>query len=302
MKHLRVLTSIFVLFMAGSVIPMTTSANENYPHPNTYIPTIKQIEEALPPFDRPSNIVGSKYDPKNLLPPELKKIYYPDVNKMKDTWAEIVGFRSSDIVGKIAPEVKPGKYSYKDLEDNPGLKELMVPSIYDIITPGAPPFAGNIPEFEIIPTNQQYWNLPLAEATKANMGKTKLDANGYIKEDTWVSGFPFPRPSGPHKAQQYVYNIVKRYDLNGFNSYLMSLPIGIDKNLKIDQWTSMFSRIMRFSGRTTLKPYGWYDDNAKKRAEEKIFLSFAYEPRDLYGTVFAFTYFNAAEKQTQNLI
>ena len=40
------------------------------------------------------------------------------------------------------------------------------------------------------------------------MGKTKQDENGYIIPATFEGGYPFPRPSGPHKAMQIIYNHV----------------------------------------------------------------------------------------------
>lgn len=118
------------------------------------------------------------------------------------------------------PEIKPGKYSYKDKEKFPGLKELMIPHHYKRFNPGGPPFAGNFPEITVVPTKQYYWALPIAEATKNNMGKTKLDDQGYIIDNTYVSGYPFPRPSGKFKVQQIMYNWVKRYS-NGESLYLI---------------------------------------------------------------------------------
>ena len=38
-----------------------------------------------------------------IMPPEVyKKVTY-DVEAMKRTWAEVVGFRSPDVVGKVVP-------------------------------------------------------------------------------------------------------------------------------------------------------------------------------------------------------
>ena len=34
--------------------------------------------------------------------------------------------------------------------------------------------------------------------------------SGYIKPETWEGGVPFPKPSGPFKAQEIMYNLEKR--------------------------------------------------------------------------------------------
>ena len=56
-----------------------------------------------------------------------------------------MGFRAPDLVGKIAPEIKPGKYTYKDVQNNPGFKQLMWPDLYKRIKPGGPPMPGASP-------------------------------------------------------------------------------------------------------------------------------------------------------------
>ena len=66
-----------------------------------------------------------------------------DIEKMKDLWAELIGFKASEVVGKIAPEIKPGKYSYADKGKHPGLKELMIPLQYERFKPGEPPHVGS---------------------------------------------------------------------------------------------------------------------------------------------------------------
>ena len=132
------------------------------------------------------------------------------MEEAKRQTAELVGFKSPDVVGKIAPEIKPGKYTYQDLEKSSGLKELFPPELQLHIRAAGPPLPCSIEEFEIIPTIQLYWYMRLCEATKQNLGKTKLDKDGYIVPRSWQGGYPFPRPSGELKAQQLYYSFEKR--------------------------------------------------------------------------------------------
>jgi len=156
---------------------------DTIPHPETYVPTIAQVEKYKRFHDDPRPILKT-FGPKQVLPPELYTRLSYDVEKMKTLWAEVVGFSAPDVVSEIAPEIKPGIYTHDDLGKYPGLKNLMYPSLYNRIKPGQPPFAGNIPEFEVIPTRQYYWALPIALATKQNEGKAQLDQDGYLIPET----------------------------------------------------------------------------------------------------------------------
>jgi len=243
------------------------------------------------------------FGPKQVVPPELwAKISY-DVDKMKDLWAEVVGFRSPDLVGKIAPEIKPGKYTYKDKDKYPGLKELMIPLHYEkFFAPGGPPHAGNIPEFEIVPTRQYYFALPVCEVTKKNMGKTKLDKDGYLMWETWEGGYPFPRPSGNFKAQEIMYNVEKRYLAFGLNFYILSWINGYNKRLDRDFDGRYTVAHIRLAGRVLMPPYGWYDGRAKKRGEMKSFLFGFQAPRDVAGMVQSATYYLEPTKADQLML
>ena len=91
------------------------------------------------PVDDPSPIYKKLEGYKKIIPPDVyKKVTY-DVEAMKKTWAETVGFRAPDVVGKVAPEIKPGKYTYKDKAKFP-FEKLMWKHMYDRFNP--PPTSG----------------------------------------------------------------------------------------------------------------------------------------------------------------
>jgi Protein of unknown function (DUF1329) len=293
------LACLFACWLAVVFLPVVVSAQ--IPHPKKYIPTLAEVEKHKKLFDDPRPYL-KEFGPKQVLPKELYSKLSYDVDKMKSLWAEVVGFRAPDVVGKIAPEMKPGKYTYQDLEKNPGFKQLMWPDLYKRIKPGGPPHAGNIPEFEIIPTRQFYWGLPIGEATKKNEGKTKLDKDGYLIPETWVSGYPFPKPSGPFKAQQIMFNVEKRYLSWGLNFYIVGRTLGYTKDLKMDFDGAYDVYHTRLAGRVLMEPYGWFDKRAKDRGEFKEFILGFQSPRDIAGAAESANYLLDINKADQLMI
>jgi hypothetical protein len=302
-----VFVCIVVCLMVAGFLPLAGLAfepvPESYtpPHPKTYVPTLADLYAHKKQYDDPRPFMKT-FGPKQVLPPELYEKLCYDVEEMKDKWAEVVGFRSPDIVGKIAPDIKPGSYSCKDKESYPGLKELMWPDLYNRFSPSAPPHAGNIPEFELVPTQQYYWALPIAEATDRNSGKTKLDDSGYIVWETWEGGYPFPRPSWEFKAQQIMYNIEKRYMGWGLNYFLFDWIEGYTKDLKLD--FSGYAEIthVRLAGRCLLPPYGFFDERARERGEFKTYIFGFFSPRDIAGAAQKPIYYLDPEKTDQTMM
>jgi hypothetical protein len=150
---------------------------------------------------------------------------------------------------------------------------------------GGPPFAGSIAEFEIIPTRQYFWALPVSEATRRNLDKARLDEQGYLIQATWEAGYPFPRPEGKFKAQQVFYNFEKRYLGWGSDYHATGRAVAYDKNLKVDFRMAYGVREMSLAGRCIMKPYGFLDQPARQRGEAKAHTLCWTEPRDLAGAV-----------------
>jgi len=290
----------FVCCLVAVLLPSAVLAFEP-PDPSTYLISRAEYVKSKAFFDDPRPMLTT-IGPYQILPKELIDHLTYGVEKMKDLWAEVVGFRSPDLVGKIAPEIKPGKYTYKDLEKYPGFKELMWPLTYQEIRAAGPPFAGAVEEFEVIPTQQYYWALPVAEATKRNLGKTKQTEDGYLVPGTHIAGFPFPRPSGPHKGIQIMYNWEKRYLAWGANFFHYGQGFAYDKNLKIDSKADLDVKMCRFASRTLLPPYGFLDKRAQLRNELKG-MSFTYvAPRDAAGMTYQAIYFEPYDKMDQIML
>ena len=262
--------------------------------------TIDQIIKAKAFYDDPSPIL-QKLSWKQIMSPESYAKITWDVETMKKLWAEVVGFKAPDVVGKIAPEIKPGKYTYKDKDKYPGLKELMIPEQYEMFKPGGPPHAGNFSEIEVIPTRQYYYALPLAQATKNNMGRAKQDAQGYLIPETFVGGIPFPKPEGKFKAQQILYNWDKRY-ASGESMYMAQVIKGFNKSLSKDTEVAMVAWSLRLKHRAIQEPLGYFDEVAKKTGEYKTASVYSIAPRDQYGNVVSQTIYEPIDQYDQNYL
>lgn len=273
------------------------------PHPSTYMTTSNGVEvfRHKKPYDDPTSLY-EVYPLDKVLPKKLYDWLSYDMEKMKDAWAEVVGFRSPDVVGKIAPEVTPGKYTYEDIERIPGLKELIFPKMREHFKPGEPPFAGNIAEFEIVPTKQKYWSMPIIEATKKYQGTAKLDKEGYFLPETYEGGYPFPTPEGEFMAQKLIYNTKVHYLHWGMNQKLYVRVKGYNKARNVDYDGYTYTEGARLLGRVFVPPYGAIDERAKQKGEWRLEFGVITAPRDVYGTGFLYLYSLRADLLDQVLI
>lgn len=291
--------NIFIGFVLTMSLFLSSSEAGEFPHPSTYIPTMTELVKHKARYDDPRPYLTT-FGPKQVIPPEMYEKMSWDIDTMKNAWAEVRGFKAPDEVGKIAPEIKPGKYHYKDKANYPGLKKLMWEDLYKRFKEGGPPHGGCIPEFEIIPTRQLYFAMPITEATKANEGKAKVDKDGYLIKDSYVAGYPFPKPSGPFKAQQIMFNVEKRYLKWGLNFFLICPNFhGYTKDLSRD-FDGEYNVIhMRLNGRVMGAPYGSYDERAESREEFKSFIFGFSSPRDVAGAAQSAIYYTSPEKFDQ---
>lgn len=216
-----------------------------------------------------------------------------DKSEMSRLWEEAVGFKAPDVVGVIAPEIKPGKYTAADKDKYP-FKELMPAHYYNRFNPpgtGGINHAGNYTEIEVVPTRQYYYATPIGNATIENAGKTQLDDKGYLLYKTYVSGLPFPQPSGQHKAWQIVYNYKKNY--HDFETTICyDQAQGIDSRYRKDFYSFGQYMNVKSSSRLVMEPLNWFDTVAKKMDELKLIFYRPQAPRDEYGNAYFTTAFN----------
>jgi hypothetical protein len=275
---------ILILCLSVALFPEAAWADEKLPRAESYMPSVEDVMKEKALLDDKRELFET-YHPKDVLPPEVWNLMHFDQNKMRQLWAELVGLTAPDLVGKIAPEIKPGKYTYKDVEQSPGLQKLFPPVVLKTIKAGGPPHIGNIMDFEIEPTSQFFMALPAAEITKRNLGKTKLDKDGYIVAGTWGGGIPFPKPSGKFKAQQIYYNYEKNCTQYDETYLLTGEAVSCGRNLKIDKYSKFVRTSLKLMGRSFLPPFGWFDNRAKRRGEFLADAIEIFEPRANRGMV-----------------
>ena len=279
MKYMNTFKYILILCLSVALLPLSAWAEDwTNVDPMTWLPKPEEADAAKATTNDKRNLFET-WHPRSFVPPDMWEQITFDQEEMKKQTKEILGFTAPELVGKIAPEIKPGKYTYQDLEKHPGLKELFTPVILKTVKKGAPPFVCSIMDFDLQPTRQHHWALSVCQATKKNMGKAKLDTVGYIVPKTWAGGVPFPRPSGEFKAQQVYYNMEKRASSWDGNSFLTGIGLALDKNLKVDKFNKYFKKDIRWMGRSYMPPFGWFDARAEKRGEFKSYTVAIFEPR-----------------------
>ena len=135
MKHVNFTKNGLILCMALILLPLAVWAEEKLPHPDTYLPHPSKTKDIRKMLDDPKDLVAT-HPIKKALPPEVYEVLTFDVEEAKRQWAEIVGFKSPDVVGKIAPEIKPGKYTYKAPGAKPGAQGAVPPGVSGALQAG----------------------------------------------------------------------------------------------------------------------------------------------------------------------
>ena len=118
MKYFKVVEYVLVFCITVVIFQLVAWAEEKCPAPDTYQIHMSKVHEIIKaPTDDPRDLTVT-YNIKDVVPPEILDKLYFDQEKMKKWTAEILGFTAPEVVGKIAPEIKPGKYTYKDVDQN----------------------------------------------------------------------------------------------------------------------------------------------------------------------------------------
>jgi len=92
---------LLALLLAAS----TAWAIQNYHAP------IKDVEAVKGTIDDPAPFYTDSQYYKVFIPDDVWKTIAHDPVESRAAWEKAVGFRAKDVVGKIAPEIKPGKYT-----------------------------------------------------------------------------------------------------------------------------------------------------------------------------------------------
>ena len=119
MKHLKIARYVLVFLTTAVFFPLPAWAEERMPAPETYMPHPTKFRDVKRPTDDPRDIMAT-YPLKDNVPSEIWSKITFDQEKMKKGSVELFGFSSPELVGKLSPEIKPGKYTYsgKNIRDS----------------------------------------------------------------------------------------------------------------------------------------------------------------------------------------
>ncbi len=91
---------ILILYVSAALFPLASRADEKLPRAESYMPSIDDIMKEKALCDDKRDLLKT-YHPKDVLPPEVWNLMHFDQDEMKRLWAELVGFKSPDLVGFI---------------------------------------------------------------------------------------------------------------------------------------------------------------------------------------------------------
>ena len=89
-----------LLFVLVVLTPPVTLSAAEYPDPKNYLPTLATVDKHKAPYDDPRPYLTT-FGPKQVLPKNFYAALTYDIDAMKSLWAEVVGFKAPDRVGKI---------------------------------------------------------------------------------------------------------------------------------------------------------------------------------------------------------
>ena len=125
--------------------------------------------------------------------------------ELAEKWAKMVGFKAPDVVGKVAPEIKPGMViDSKNYKNYPGLKKLLSDSLYARLDPNS--YAPLAP-LKIAPTSQYHWSIGCLEKTLDNIKTCRIAEDG-ITMIGYNGGIAFPHPKA---GIELAWNMDNKY-------------------------------------------------------------------------------------------
>jgi len=104
--------------------------------------------------------------------------------KLAEEYANMLGFKVKDMVGKVAPNIKPGMViDSSNYKNYPGLKELFPESLYSRLDPGA--YAPLAP-IKIVETDQYHLGRGWMEKSMESAETIHIGEDGLSPKGLWV--------------------------------------------------------------------------------------------------------------------
>ena len=206
--------------------------------------------------------------------------------------AEMLGFKTKDKVGKVAPEIKPGLViNSSNYKDYPGLKELMLPSLYSRLNPDAYALLGpiKIKETDQYHLSKGWIEKTLQSAKSAHIGEDGLSLEGY------VGGHPFLHPKNGVELVQWADN---PYLGDSFAMRPMRLRL-YGRDNKPEREMRQLLNVIRYTYCTDWRPEGIQPN--PEGINYVVSGVFSY-PRDISGTSYVRKRFLAPDRSDEFLL
>ncbi len=218
-----------------------------------------------------------------IVPPDIaeRQLHPRGAKGLQEEWNELIGFKAPDLVGKIAPEIRPGMIiNASNYKQYPGLKALMPDDIYARLDARS---YIPLPEIEIVPTRSIYPNRWWIEFTRKYSKDCKIADDGVTLQG-WVAGSPFPRPDKNNPALAGVQVAWNHDKVDIVGDCLRFAPMYWDlygEDGKYDRTYHFHLWYFRQTGRTHIDPMPTWGKN-KEGIFEWMVNYFSY-PQDIKG-------------------
>lgn len=211
--------------------------------------------------------------------------------QLAEDFVKLLGFKTQDKVGKVAPEIKPGIIiDASNYKDYPGLKELLPMSIYNRLNPDsyAPLAPIKIKETDQYHLSRGWITKSLESAKTAHLGQDGVTLEGY------KAGYAFINPQKGIELAQWAD---KPYLGDSFAMRPMRLRLYNNAN-KPEREMRQHLNVLRFMHRTD-----WGEDIQPNPDQVHYIVSgvFIY-PRDISGTSYVRKRFAAADRADEFLL
>lgn len=206
-------------------------------------------------------------------------------------WEAAIGFKAPDVVGTVAPEVKEGLViDSSNYKNYPGLKDLLLPSLYSRLDPGC--YAPLSP-IKIAKTDQYHLSKGFLAKTLLSEKTCKL-AEDNLTLVGYQGGFPFLHPKNGNELVQWSDNV---YLGDTFAMRPMRLRL-YGRDNKPEREMRQELQVVRYKYNTD-----WREDIVPNPEDINYITSgtFVY-PRDISGTAYTRKHYCSAAKPDEFLL
>ena len=212
--------------------------------------------------------------------------------QLAEDFAKMLGFKTKDMVGKVAPEIKPGMtIDSSNYTQYPGLKDLLPDALYNRFDPKS---YSPLAPMKIAETSQYHLGRGWMQKSMETAKSAKIGADGLTLEG-YQGGYPFMHPKNGVELVQWLDN---DYLGDTFAMRPMRLRLYNRAN-KPEREMRKELNILRYTGCTDWMPQGIQPN--PEQINYVISGTFIY-PKDISGTSYVRKRFIPADQPDEFLL